>query len=210
MRIVCLADTHLQHHFEVPEGDLLVIAGDLTGKGSLQELKIAMDWLQKLPHEHKCFIAGNHDFCFQTKSLEARALVPKGIHYLQDSGVNINGFNIWGSPWQPNFFDWAFNLKRGLDIKEKWDLIPLEADVVITHGPPYGVGDLTLGRFNPPSHVGCQDLLDRIQDVQPLLHVFGHIHPGYGRVVKTETIFVNASVCDENYEPINPPIVVDL
>jgi hypothetical protein len=126
--------------------------------------------------------------------------------YLQDEAVEIEGLRIWGSPWQPEFLDWAFNLPRGAALREKWDRIPSGTDVLITHGPPQGV----LDRVDEGRREGCADLLNAVARVRPRLHLFGHIHEGYGCLERDGTTFVNASICDRAYRPVNPPVVVDL
>jgi predicted phosphohydrolase len=206
MRIVCLSDTHNLHdRISVPEGDLLVHSGDATMRGTPQEVRAFFDWLEGLPHRHKVVVAGNHDFLFEREPALARALV-HGAVYLEDSGAEIEGLRIWGSPWQPWFFDWAFNLRRGAPLREKWDLIPGGTDVLITHGPPCGVLDpVEAGEL-----VSCADLLEAVERVRPRLHVFGHIHEGYGRETRETTTLVNASICDRAYRPVHAPIVVDL
>jgi Icc-related predicted phosphoesterase len=205
MRIVCLSDTHnLADQVRLPAGDLLLHAGDLTMAGSSEEVQEARAWLASLPHRHKVVIAGNHDFLFEREPALARRMM-RDFVYLEDERVEIEGLRIWGSPWQPWFFDWAFNLERGAAIRAKWDLIPTEIDVLITHGPPAGHGDLT----DRGERVGCVDLLAAVRRIAPALHVFGHIHEGYGATWEGATLCVNASVCDAGYRPINAPIVVD-
>jgi hypothetical protein len=126
--------------------------------------------------------------------------------YLKDSELVIDGIKFYGSPWQPEFFDLAFNLPRGAALKAKWDLIPKDADVLITHGPPQGYGDLT----RQGDRAGCFDLLDTIKALQPRLHVYGHIHEGVGKYQVGRTTLINASSCDPDYHPANPPIIFDL
>jgi Icc-related predicted phosphoesterase len=206
MRIVCISDTHTRHgKLTVPDGDVLVHAGDFTGHGHENEVRRFDAWLGSLPHRHKVVIAGNHDFCFENDPIEARSWL-QHCTYLEDSGVDIDGLKFWGSPWQPRFFDWAFNLDRGAALAAKWALIPADTDVLITHGPPYGILDKT-SRQEP---VGCMDLLDAIERIRPRLHVFGHIHEAYGIQERGRTRFVNASACDLRYAPVQAPIVVDL
>jgi hypothetical protein len=127
-------------------------------------------------------------------------------HYLEDSGIEIAGVKFWGSPWQPEFYDWAFNLPRGQALADKWALIPDDIDVLITHGPPLGILDQVI----TGDHVGCADLLEAVQLIKPKVHIFGHIHEGYGRIEQNGTVFINASVCTARYRPINPPIVVEV
>lgn len=206
MRIVCLSDTHNQHdRLAVPDGDVLVHAGDATGHGTLTEWAAFASWLTALPHRHKVLIAGNHDFCCQREAALARARLC-GVLYLQDELAEVEGLRIWGSPWQPWFYDWAFNLQRGPEIAAKWALIPDAVDVLITHGPPAGI----LDRTTKGEDVGCMDLLRELQRVRPKLHVFGHIHEAYGTLDRDGCRFVNASSCDVRYRPIQAPIVVDL
>lgn len=206
MRIVCLSDTHGFHgRLRVPEGDLLVHAGDFSMAGRPDEIQLFDRWLGTLPHAHKVVVAGNHDFLFERDPLQARALLGNAI-YLQDGLLELGGLRIWGSPWQPWFFDWAFNLARGPELAAKWALIPDGIDVLVTHGPPAEILDRTASN----EEVGCHDLSLALQRVRPRLHVFGHIHEGYGRVERDGTTYVNASNCDLRYRPVQPPIVVDL
>lgn len=210
MRFVCISDTH-EHHREIamPEGDFAVCAGDISMVGDLPEVADFVRWFAALPHRHKVFIAGNHDFCFEREAAAARAMVAAegpGVVYLEDSGATIEGLRFWGSPWQPWFYDWAFNLPRGAAIAEKWALIPDDTDVLLTHGPPLGILDLTPRGMA----VGCEDLSVALQRVQPRLHVFGHIHRAHGTLDRNGTTYVNACSCNESYEARNPPVVVDV
>jgi len=129
--------------------------------------------------------------------------------YLQDQELNVLGFRIYGSPWQPEFYSWAFNLNRGDEIRAKWKAIPEGIDILITHGPPLGHGDeCVIG-----DRAGCYDLLQEIEmRIKPKVHVFGHIHEGYGVTTNDVTMFINASTCNVRYNPhqLNPAIVFDL
>lgn len=126
--------------------------------------------------------------------------------YLRDEETVINGIRFYGSPWSPKFFSWAFNKKRGKELLSVWKKIPSGVDVLITHTPPYGV----LDEVPRSGNVGCQDLLDELSRIQPNVHCFGHIHEGYGRTEVDGTTFVNASICNDHYRPINLPVVVDI
>jgi Calcineurin-like phosphoesterase len=227
-RIVCMSDTHGKH-FDIPylpPGDLLVHAGDLTKVGetsSVEDLSRYFQQQQDLGgfREVVC-IAGNHDITFhpdyyhKTWSRHIRSFDPfetrqalQNCTYLEDSSARvINGqIAVYGSPWTPNFFQWAFNLKRGDQLGEMWNRIPTDTDVLVTHGPPHGRGDVTLhsGPF------GCKNLLQEIQQrVKPRLHICGHIHEGYGTSYDGHTLYVNASTLDIGYEAVNPVIVIDL
>lgn len=187
--IVCVSDTHGRHdRLAVPDGDVLVHAGDLTLHGSLDDVTRFDDWLSSLPHRHKVVVCGNHDWCFQRTPAEARRRLRNAI-YLEDEAAVVEGLRFYGSPWQPWFLDWAFNLPRGPELAAKWALIPGDTDVLITHGPPAGVLDLT----KRGDRVGCADLLNRVHEVRPKLHVFGHIHEAAGVERVGATLFVNAS-----------------
>jgi hypothetical protein len=135
----------------------------------------------------------------------------KTIDYLEDEYMGIvDGdepeIKIWGSPWQPEFYNWAFNLPRGEALKEKWDMIPVDTDILITHGPPFGKLDyVDYSKIN----VGCEELLKRVEEIKPKIHVCGHIHGGYGYVFDGNTHFINASILNDRYEFRNKPIIVD-
>ncbi len=206
VRLVLISDTHGQHQqVAVPPGDVLIHAGDITGQGELDLVRDFNAWLGGLPHPHKLVIAGNHDFCFERQPVESAALLTNAT-YLRDSGVTRLGLNFYGSPWQPWFYDWAFNLQRGAALRAKWDMIPAGTDVLITHGPPAGHGDLTVAG----DAAGCVDLREALGRVQPRVHVFGHIHEGYGQTQQGPTRCLNASICDVAYHAVNAPTVVDL
>src|SRR5690606_5599340 len=151
--------------------------------------------------------AGNHDFFFEETDLKKiRRIIRKEIIYLNDSSIEIKDVKFWGSAITPCFNNWAFNRNRGAEIKKHWDLILNDTDVLITHGPPFGILDETVyGK-----RTGCEELLLRVYHVKPKFHIFGHIHEDYGSFTKGETTFVNASVMDDWYEMKNKPVVLDL
>jgi Icc-related predicted phosphoesterase len=202
MRIAIVSDTHgWNQRLQVPGADLFLHAGDLTRRGTEGEIRQALDWIASLPHRHKVFIAGNHDFLFEDDPERARALVPPGVVYLDDSGTEIEGLRIWGSPVQPRFFDWAFNRDRGADIRRHWDLIPERTDLLVTHGPPLGILDRTARGPN----VGCEELLERLAATEVRLHVFGHIHEARGiaeeEIAGRRRLFCNACSLTLGYQP---------
>jgi Icc-related predicted phosphoesterase len=209
MKIVLISDTHRYHkQVNVPEGDVLIHAGDISGRGSLSDVGSFATWFNELPHQHKILIAGNHDFCFENElRVGAIDMLGGNVNYLEDSEVIIDGIKFYGSPWQPEFCNWAFNLPRGEALKEKWDQIPDDTDVLITHGPPCGFGDFTM---IDQIEVGCKELRKALDRVKPKIHVFGHIHEGYGEFEYNGIKLYNASVCNFNYEPINAPFVVNI
>lgn len=204
MQLTLISDTHGNHNqLQLESGDILVHCGDICNRGTEYEVLQFINWFREQPFKYKIFIAGNHDWFFeQATNPQIASIIPKGIHYLNDSGVTIEGLNIWGSPIQPTFFNWAFNRERGYEIKQHWDLIPNNTDILITHGPPFGVLDKT----TQGEAVGCDMLLKKVDEINPKLHVFGHIHEAYGMIVNETTIFVNASVLDIQYKYRNEPI----
>jgi Icc-related predicted phosphoesterase len=209
VRVVCISDTHGRHEeVSVPDGDVLIHAGDFTSIGSPLQVKIFNDWLGRLPHKHKIVVAGNHDFMLERYTVEEiNKFVLTNAHYLQDSRITVEGLGIYGTPWTPRFRNWAFMCKRGEDMAAKWKLIPKNLDILIVHGPPYGILDIAPGY----GHVGCEELFKSIREKKPRVVVFGHIHAGYGKHAEFEnTAFFNASICNEQYQPVNAPIVLDV
>lgn len=187
MKIVALSDTHV-----VPRCDLLIHAGDFSGRGRVEDTVDFLQWFERQPAKHRVLIAGNHDLFAEAHAAEfSRMLRAYEIAHLHDSGIEIDGLKIWGSPYTPKFFDWAFMRERGEAIRAHWDLIPEDTDILITHGPPLGRGD----RNDKGEFCGCADLLKRVEVVKPRLHIFGHIHEGRGeyRWHGQRTRFVNAA-----------------
>lgn len=242
MRFVCISDVHCATEFDIPEGDVLLDAGDMTFTGKIPEIASAAKFRAdvKASHgfKHVVCIAGNHDWLFfQGPTLARQIMADFGLIYLEDQALTImpdrapmelttgpGNITIYGSPWQPWFNNWAFNLRRGDAIKQKWDLIPRAGlDILVTHGPPYGVldgaprsnigaawgsGDEDFSMYR--ESVGCWDLMQAVKEVKPKLHLFGHVHSAYGRAEVDGTTFINASIMDNNYDPTRKPHVFDL
>jgi Icc-related predicted phosphoesterase len=219
-RLTFISDTHTKHdklNGFLPGGDILLHCGDLTSRGYITEVENFMVWYDKINnYDHKVFIAGNHDFGFQDENEKLRGLLTgfKTIEYLQDELLAlgegeqeyIDMIKIWGTPWQPEFHNWAFNLPRGEKLKEKWDMIPLNTDILITHGPPFGKLDyVPYNNIN----VGCEELIKRVEEIKPKIHVFGHVHEGYGYVFDGNTHYINAAVLNGRYEYRNKPLTID-
>lgn len=206
MKFVIISDTHGDHHdLELPEGDLIIHAGDFCHMGAVEEVYDFLEWYGELDFDYKLLVAGNHDFFADEHPEKFKALLSKDILYLNDSGVEIERIKFWGSPFQPDLDGWAFGQHRGYEMRSHWDLIPADIDVLITHTPPYGILDTTSsGQF-----VGCEELAKRIPFLQIRLHVFGHIHASYGQEVIGQTTFVNASNYDTAKGLVNPPVVFD-
>jgi Icc-related predicted phosphoesterase len=203
VRIVAVSDTHCCHHeIAVADGDVFVHAGDFLSFGDEVEFREFVTWLRALPHENKIVVAGNHDRFVAGYPIDARAAIADaGAIYLEDELITIDGATFYGSPWTPEFMNWAFMLARGSEIKEKWDRIPDSLDVLITHGPPSGIMDFGLG---------CEELLKRVFRATPKVHIFGHIHECYGVREVDGIRFINASIMDEQFAITKQPVTIDL
>lgn len=205
-KITFISDTHTKHQYmtgDLPGGYMIICAGDITSRGKFNEAQEFIDWFASLPYARKIFIAGNHDFVFEKPNA---LIVPDDVYYLQDSAIVLDGIKIYGSPWQPWFHDWAFNLMRGEPLAEKWKMIPDDTDILVTHGPPYGI--LDYANYSR-KQVGCEELYKRVFEVRPRIHVFGHIHEGFGQKEIDGVQFINASMLDESYDYVNSPVVID-
>ena len=208
----------------LPESDLLIHAGDLTGQGLKGEVESILKWFEEIAPRYTngvVFIAGNHDRSFDPKFnlesetekplwlQEALSSLPSSVQYLENESIIIDGLKIWGSPITPWFHGdrWAFNKRRGFDIAEVWDQIPVDTDVIVTHGPSAGKLDFTT---YDKLYVGCENLRYKIKALKPKLHIFGHIHEGYGMDYDDDTTYYNASICTLGYEPDNKPFIIEL
>lgn len=223
MKIVCISDTHTygpKMAYPIPPGDLLIHAGDHAFTGTKNEIFDAFKWLSSFPHRYKLAIAGNHDLMFENEPVRATGIAAQfpGITYLEDQAIEIEGVKFYGSPWQPYFqgnpnYRWVFNFPpQGENAALRcWAKIPDDTQVLITHGPPHGIMDSNVAHYDPRKTFGCPQLRKRIRSLKKLrLHVFGHIHGGFGRQEYNGVTFINAAVNTESYEPINPPQVFDL
>jgi len=215
MKITLISDTHNKHKFvtnDLPGGDLLIHAGDISSMGYEHEIREFCKWFNNIDnYTHKVFIAGNHDWGFQNNLEIVKEILDfyENITYLQDNSTLLGEdmVSVYGSPWQPEFYNWAFNLPRqGVELKEKWDNIPNNTDILITHGPAYGYVDKVIGRTE---NLGCELLTERIKELKPKIHVCGHIHTGYGYTFDGDTHYINASVLNESYVYYNKPLTIE-
>ena len=232
LRIVTISDTHGKHrklteNNMLPDGDIIIHAGDFTNTGEIKQIKDFCNWFSTLPFQYKIVIAGNHDLTLDPEwyrndnswrglGLRRRNVGDKGIEiirscknliYLEEDTVEIEGYKFFGSPYQPEFCNWAFNLTRGKKCDDHWVKIPDDTDILITHGPPLGHGDKCKNGFR----AGCFDLLRHVQKrVKPIIHIFGHIHEDYGTTTNGTTTFINASSCNYSYMASQKPIVCDI
>lgn len=209
MKILFLSDTHEQHRqlTDLPKADMIIHGGDISGLGRAEKIDNFIDWYSHLDYQYKIFIAGNHDFYFEEYSQEEiQKKLPENMYYLNDSGICIEGNNIWGSPITPTFFNWAFNKDRGYDIIQHWQQIPDNTDILITHGPP----NMILDKTQRGVLAGCRDLLETIIKIKPKFHLFGHIHEAYGVYKSEDTVFINGSVLDHKYRLKNKPVLFEI
>ena len=211
MKVICISDTHCKHGFipNLPEGDMIICAGDISSRGYPWEIENFLYWFNSLDYKYKILIAGNHDFYFESNKKEAKKMLKKypTVIYLENSQKIIEGIKIYGSPVQPTFFNWAFNVDRGEPIKQIWQKIPKDTDILITHGPAFGHGDYV---YFDNKHVGCVDLLKKIEQIKPKFCIAGHIHNGHGVTKNEHTTFINASVVNEEYEIAYEPIIFEI
>ncbi|MBK8208192.1 MAG: metallophosphatase domain-containing protein [Planctomycetes bacterium] len=210
MRLVCISDTHGRHdRLELPPGDVLIHAGDFCGVGDADDVAGFALWFHSQPFAQRIVVAGNHDLLFEHVPEIAEDILRQacpGVHYLRDSGIEIDGVRFWGSPWQPRFMNWAFNLERGEPLRQVWAQVPDGIDVLITHGPPHGILDKT----RHGDLVGCEELRAALPRIKPRVHIFGHIHEGAGQLKAGGVHFVNASSLDATYSTMHPVMIVEL
>ena len=220
MKVTLISDTHTKHRQiekDLPGGDILIHAGDFMNSGNiLYDVEDFCEWFAgQHQYDKKVFIAGNHDRAFEIKPDQVKSILDQfpNIIYLEDEAFGLYSLDtdksvkIYGSPWQPEFYNWAFNLPRnGDEMKARWDAIPDNTDILVTHGPPHGYLDVPGGQS---IRVGCEMLRYRVDEIKPKIHVFGHIHGSYGHYYNGHTHFFNASVLDERYQYTNLPFTFD-
>lgn len=226
MIIDCISDLHGEYP-ELKGGDLLIVAGDLTGSDKFSQYDAFFKWLEGKKYRRKILVGGNHDNLLMSYRDDEQWPEPICYYmdwidteYLCDSGTQFEGLKIWGSPWTHTFpgmnpHCMAFTKPPG-QLKEHWAMIPDDTDILVTHGPPYGILDKNKHNVK----CGCPDLYARVNadhNLRPKLHVFGHIHEGYGKKLSEievyedeRTIFVNASLMNGDYEFVNKPVRVIL
>lgn len=195
-KVIAISDTHNLHQsIVIPKCDILIHAGDGTTRGQLAEIQPFLNWLQSQKAKHKIYVPGNHDRISQNEQSLVRLMCKeRGIVFLYDEAITVMGLNIWGSPITPTFRSWAFMRDRGEEIRDHWFLIPRGLDILITHGPPYGILDMVPNK----GPAGCQDLLARVMEVKPKIHIFGHIHQNNGVKEILGVQFYNVAVCDNS------------
>ena len=210
MKIVLISDTHNQaQKLEMPSGDILIHAGDITfaekrfHEKEMYQLLQFNDWLGTLDFKEIVIIPGNHDTIYEDDPVLAMKAIKNG-RVLIDEMVEIDGLKIYGSPWTPEFYNWGFNAGK-YKMQEIVNKIP-KCDVLITHGPPYGILDWA-GR----DRCGCPALRNAVLGrIQPRIHCFGHIHAGAGAHTEDGIQFINAAMCNEKYQVVYEPWIVEI
>lgn len=215
LAVVAVSDTHtLFGRIKLPKGDLLIHAGDACSYGNEQEFRTFACQFREAPFKYRIFVAGNHDRFVESNRHDAIEMLGKDVIYLQDEQCSIEGYNIYGSPWVPAFCNWAFNAdERQLELAA--DAVPEGLDILVTHGPPYGLMDDGLRFGYLHTHIGSQPLARKLlklheKDESPYLHIFGHNHCGYGVALDNGVLVANVAQVNEEYKLVHPPIVFNL
>ena len=205
MKFVIISDTHGFHRdLELPQGDVLIHAGDISDYGRKEEIIDFLEWFSTLPHPHKIFIGGNHDIFLDENPVDLLEYLPSNVVYLNNRGYKIDNIKLWGSPVAPDLEGWAFGKPRE-SMEEHWKYMPKDIDILITHTPPVGILDQSSQRKS----LGCEALLKKVLELKPRYHLFGHIHASYGTMDWEGTTYINASIMDSYRGPINAPFTFD-
>lgn len=190
MKFVAISDTHGQHRsLNLPMGDILLHTGDVSEHGEKEEILDFIEWMDTLDFEFKIFIGGNHDAFLEKYSERIPKLLPDDVFYLENEGIEINNTMIWGSPAVPDLYGFPFGKERGFQMEENWKYMPFDTQILMTHTPPRGI----LDKNRSDRSNGCRALLQKVREVMPVYHVFGHAHASYGQIELDGTTFINAA-----------------
>jgi hypothetical protein len=226
LRIVHASDFHnRQGQATLPDGDILVVSGDLTNFGTETELEDFFTWIDRTYYIYKIVIPGNHDISLDKAKTDGET--PKWVsniiknftrhsdlhYYLCHESCNLWGLKIFGSPYVPKVRDmqptrWGFSLDRR-DMINYWVDIPKDTDILITHGPPFGKQDWCEGPIFPAGPMGDEALRYMVKFIKPKLHMFGHIHEANGVCYDEDTVYSNAALMDPLYNITQKPRVFD-
>ncbi len=218
-KIVAVSDLHGHFPEDVPDCDLLLIAGDIMlGADIITQLTwlegLVRPWLDKISAKEVVFVAGNHDTIYEKASQGHMPPPNMPWHYLQYSGIELFGLKIWGSPWQKRFNDWSFNTDEE-HMSRQFGFMPDDTDILVTHSPPYKIRDYVPTKTKRRKSLGSKALREAVFKVRPKLHVFGHIHYAQGKYIKTwedgtTTTFANVSYVGENYKPMGRFLEIEI
>lgn len=203
VKICVFSDTHNTHRrLKIPKCDILIFGGD-AGIISYKHLEDFNNWIGEQSAIHKIFVAGNHDRYLEEIGRDDCKLFFTNAIYLENASVQIEGIKIWGSPYSVIFGNWSFMADSDY-LKHIWEYIPKNTDIVISHGPAFGILDVVGWKSQ-----GCPELRKVIDEIKPRIHVSAHIHEEYGVFKREFTEHINGSIMDETYQPINDPIVFE-
>lgn len=209
MKIWAFSDTHGKHGFiNTPaDVDMAIFAGDAgmfkNPRACLPDYLNFLTWYGNLDIPYKIMINGNHCTAFE-QGFVKREDIPPSIIYLENESVTLEGIKIYGSPQTLMFYNWAYNV-RSESIGKYWDAIPDDTDILVTHSPPHNI----LDRCADGYRAGCHQLESRVLEVKPRYHIFGHIHEDGGKTQQGDgTVYVNASVLNEDYQVSNDGITI--
>ena len=207
MKITIISDTHMQHEkLGVLRGDVLIHCGD-SGFGfdhSDADVDSLDDWFGRQEFDRILYVGGNHDFAIEKRARTGHQVF-RNAAYLEDAPLQYRGINFYGAPWIPELEGWAFH-RPAPEIRERWELIPPETDILITHTPPHNI----LDRNRRGKACGCPELRKRVLDLRPRIHCFGHVHAGGGMLSLLNTTYINASLVNSQYELERKPYEVDI
>ena len=207
MRLVIISDTHALHEQLGPlSGDVLIHCGDFCDGFHIDDDDVSKidQWFGGLNFDCILCVGGNHDFVAQERRSHGKPVFQNAI-FLQDECYEFGGLKFYGSPWLPDLDGWAYFLSDD-ERRDKWNRIPVDTDVLITHTPPFGI----LDRPRSGHSVGCSYLRAALEDIDLRVHCFGHVHASYGQRDESKVKFYNASVVDSHYRVTNPAFIVDL
>jgi len=224
MKLVFVSDVHCKwNKIIIPECDILFSCGDYSFRGEPEVVKNYHEWLDEQPAKHIVSINGNHELWVEKNFNEAKDIALKAcpiVQFIQHEAIEIEGLKIFGSAWTPYFNDWAYNAGRTITeaaylrkpfIGDLWQDIPLDTQILITHGPGVGTLDWVANYMSGKIiNVGCNELTKKIVELKDLkIHAFGHLHMKGGNVMEQDGVkYINASVCDDNYVAHNDRIIV--
>jgi Icc-related predicted phosphoesterase len=207
LKLIAIGDSHRQHwNIKIPKCDIFIFAGDAE-IDSLLALHDFNDWLGTIKATYRIVVGGNHDRYLEFIGKEECKRLLTNCIYLENESVSILGLKIWGSPFSPLFNDWSF-MKHDNDLKEIWDKIPLDTNIVVTHTMPYGIFDTVLPR---EERVGSITLRDKVKEMQPKIFIGGHLHLSGGqKYTDYKTDYYNVSLLDDSYQLVNQPTTINI
>ena len=203
MNTMFMSDTYGHHEAVLlPRGDMIIHAGDLTRNGTESEVRDFLQWFSHQNYKYRIFIAGMHDSLFEQEPGLARRLLPSNVIYLEESGVEVGGLKIWGSPFNTFNHGSAFSVSSSEEINGHWDKIPHDCDIVTSRTPAYGM----LDEDESGEHIGSKDLLRRLVKVEPGYFVCGNVQGTHRHEYRYNINFINASLLNQEHKIVYKPV----